>query len=388
MRRGTGTRLSWTALAIGGAYIAVAGCSPSVGPQRAIASGQVVEQGTSAVLEGAFVVFAGFEAVTDAEGHWLIADVPVPESNEASVSVSLDKYRVYDDIVRFDAPGNLVVQLKPVDNPAIAGTLDGTVVDDATDAGIAGAEVTARMTITETVADEQHCHASDLGNWQISGIPIGDVVVEATAKGYLPARASVNVQPGRASNPLLRLPLVEGTRRVTVTGTCFDIETQEPVARVTISDDEDATPVTTDATGAFSMEGVLVGQRTFRANADGYDPGFVTILILAEPDPLAIGLSKASGKPPPPPGTISGRVETPGATSLASIGVFLRDATSGQTVAQTLTDDTGAFAFFVAPGSYRVTALLGGYTPAELSVTVEFGIPAPGLVLRLTPSAG
>ena len=55
------------------------GCAPTVGEQWAIAKGTVVESGTAAPIEGAFIVLAGYEIYSDAQGGFLIDRIPIPE---------------------------------------------------------------------------------------------------------------------------------------------------------------------------------------------------------------------------------------------------------------------------------------------------------------------
>jgi len=368
------------------AAAALPGCSgPGVDPQYAIASGLVSEAGTDAPLKGAFVVLGGEEATTGEDGTFLIERIVIPEDKQSTLTVSCDKYRTYDEVFRFDAPGDLKVSLEPVADPEATGTVDGVVRDDATELGLGEAEITVRLLIGGDVIDTQKAHSSNAGNWQVSGIPIGTANVQGIAPGYLPAEADVEVEPGRASNPIVYLDLVEGTRRVTVTGQVFDVETREPVAGVAVSQDEGDASGVTDETGAFALENVLVGQRTFRANAEGYDPAFVTVLILADPPPLSIGIAKASGEPPSPPGTIAGKVTVQGAETNAGVSLVLRDRFDA-IVARATTGETGGFGFLVLPGTYTLTAALTGYAQAQVEVTYAFGDPVTDLELVLVPT--
>jgi len=365
---------------------ALPGCSaPGVDPQYAIASGRVAEAGTDAPLKGAFLVLGGEEAFTDEDGLFLIEHIVIPATKQSTLTASCDKYRTYDEVFRFDAPGDLKITLDPVSDPEASGTLDGVVRDDSTELGIGGAEVTVRMLIGGDVIDTQRAHSSNAGNWQVSGIPIGTANVQAIAPRYLPAEVDLEVEPGRASNPIVYLDLVEGTRRVTVTGQVFDVETREPVPGVEVTEDEGDASSITDETGAYSLENVLVGQRTFRAVAEGYDPAFVTVLILADPPPVNIGVARASGEPPPPPGTIAGKATVQGAETNAGVSLVLRDRFAA-IVARATTGETGAFGFLVPPGTYTLIAALTGYEQTQVEVTYVFGAPVTDLELVLVPT--
>jgi hypothetical protein len=362
------------------------GCSPSVQPSYGIATGKVTEEGTSAALEGAYVVLAGYETSTDSEGAFLIDSVPVPESGEWSLSATLDGFRTYDKPFVFSAPGDLAVVLSPVDNRDTAGTLDGIVRAAGSGEPLGPAEVTVSTLVGATVIDKQTSHTSYQGNWQMSGIAIGQCRVEVTLEGWLPDMRLVTVYPGQGSNPLLEIELVEGTSRVTVTGRVFDVETQEVLAGAVVGDDESARTVTTDATGAFSLPEVLVGTRTFRATATGYDPTFVTTMVLAEPDPLTIGMARASGGPPGVPGTVAGHVTLVGGASPAGAIVRLRPQTGTQVLETRTLDETGAFGFLVAPGTYRLEVTKAGYQTARITARYDFGVPVRDLTVRLTPT--
>jgi hypothetical protein len=359
------------------------GCAPTVGEQWAIAKGTVVESGTAAPIEGAFIVLAGYEIYSDAQGGFLIDHIPIPEDPESTVTVSCDRFRTYDAAFLFDAPGTLDVQLLPVVNPDASGTLDGMVRNDATEEPLAGAEVAVRILSGIQVLDEQKAHTSFQGNWQVSGIPIGEAVVQAVADGFLPAEQVITVLPGRASNPLVVMDLTEGTARVEVRGKVFDVESGEAIAGATVMDDREETTATTAADGTYTLPEVLVGQRTFRANAEGYDPSFVTALILADPAPVEIGMARASGEPPPPPGTIAGHVRLQGADTHEGVRVVLRERGTNAIAGAMDTDESGAFAFLVPPGSYVLSALKDGYEPATLDVDLSFGLPQRGLRLEL-----
>lgn len=374
------------ALACLAAALAAAGCAPTVGEQWAIADGTVVESGTGAPIDGAFIVLAGYEVYSDDLGGFFIDRIPIPKDPESTLTVSRDRFRTYDAPFLFSAPGDLRIQLTPVTNPDASGTLDGLVRNDASEEPIPGAEITVRIMSGIQVLDEQRAHASSLGNWQVSGIPIGDAVVQAVADGFLPDEEVVTVLPGRASNRLVVLDLTEGTARVQVSGRVFDVESGEPIRGATVTDDREEATGTTDADGKYVLPDVLVGQRTFRANAEGYDPSFVTALILADPGPVEIGMARAAGEPPPSPGTIGGRVTLRGAETHDGVRVVLRDRTTDTIVGAMDTGETGDFAFLVPPGSYALSFLKGGYQPAALEIDLEFGLPQRGIRVELAPA--
>ncbi len=373
------------ALLVASAGLWAPACSVNVGDTIAIATGRVREAGTEAAIEDAFVVLAGYERVTGADGMFLIEGLVVPETGEAALSVSRDGYRTFDSDFLFDAPGDLIIDLEPVANVQLAGTLDGSVNAVTSGEPVAGAEVTVKSIVGTSVIDAQTAHTSALGNWQVSGIGIGLARVEAVVDGYLPAQVDVEIAPGRASNRFLALEVVEGTSRVTIAGRVFDIETQEPIVGAVIGDDESDRTVTTDAAGNYTLTEVLVGNRTFSATAEGYDPAFVSLLVLAEPGAVNIGMASASDTPPPGAGSVAGFVTVQGAETNAGVGVNLRDAATGELLERMTTGESGAFGFLVAPGDYKVEAVLSGYATASVTVTYSFGVPVRNIQLTLQP---
>ncbi len=359
------------------------GCAPGTAPSYGIATGKVVEEATGAGLPGAFVVLAGHETGTDSEGVFEIERIDVPESGEWSLSASLDGYRTYDAAFSFSSPGDLALELAPVDNRDTAGTLDGAIVSATDGTPLGPAKVTVSTLVGETVVDTQTTHSSTAGNWQMSGVSIGQCRVETTMPGWLPDLREVYVYPGQGSNRILEIELVEGTSRVTVTGRVFDVETQAVLAGAVVGDDESARTVTTDADGAFSLPGVLVGTRTFRATATGYDPTFVTTMILGTPEPVAIGMARSTGGPPVAPGTVGGRVTLADDGSPAGVRVALYRAAGGAQLESRTLDETGVFGFFVAPGAYKLVVSLSGYQTAQVPVAYAFGVPVRNLWIEL-----
>jgi hypothetical protein len=364
-----------------------AGCAMSAPPAYGIASGRVSEETTDAALDGAFVVLAGYETSTDSEGAFMIDPIEIPtESGEWYLTASHDGYRTYDETFNFSSPGDLALQLARVDSTDTAGTLDGIVRSATTLEGLGYAEVTVSTLVGGTVIDQQTAHTSTLGNWQISGIAIGQCRVQVTLEDWLPDVRLVDVYPGQGSNPLLKIDLVEGTSRVTVTGRVFDVETQDPLVGAVVGDDESDHTTTTGADGSFALTEVLVGERIFHASATGYDPSFVSALILATPDPITIGMAKATGGPPGVPGTVAGTVSLKGGASPEGVKVTLLRRPSGASVDSMTVDATGAFGFLVKPGSYEVVVTKSGYQTARLNVDYVFGVPIRNLAIQLQPA--
>ncbi|GAB4510759.1 MAG: TonB-dependent receptor [Haliangiales bacterium] len=79
------------------------------------------------------------------------------------------------------------------------GTVSGTVTDEATGVGVAGAQVVLRDTPYGAVAD-------DSGQFTIEGVPAGTYTVEASFIGYLTIESEVTVGAGAAAQATIALP--------------------------------------------------------------------------------------------------------------------------------------------------------------------------------------
>ena len=79
------------------------------------------------------------------------------------------------------------------------GTVSGTVTDEATGVGVAGAQVVLRDTPYGAVAD-------DNGQFTIEGVPAGTYTVEASFIGYLTIESEVTVGPSAAAQATIALP--------------------------------------------------------------------------------------------------------------------------------------------------------------------------------------
>ncbi|WP_428267047.1 TonB-dependent receptor [Haliangium sp.] len=95
----------------------------------------------------------------------------------------------------------LGVALGGLVSPALAqgaGTITGTVIDEATGAPIAGAQITVEGTPYGAIAD-------DSGQFTITGVPAGTYTVAASTFGYITAQSSVTVADTGSAQVALRL---------------------------------------------------------------------------------------------------------------------------------------------------------------------------------------
>ncbi len=389
MRRGRAIAAGATAaIALGAALLAL-GCGARPGGTFGVAVGKVVDAATKQPIAGALVVIY-HEATTGDDGTFEIRDIPLPDY-DVPLTVSCENYRVFDTMLNFAAGADLNIELQPVDDPNRYGTIDGDVVqyrpgEEPEEVPLAEVEVKVTVTSGGIVVDEQTAHTSARGRFQVSGVPVGRATVSAAVEGFLPDVQEVLVLPERGSTHAVHLKLVSGETRVTVTGRVFDIETQEPIAGAIVGSDESERTVATDENGMFALPDVLVGERTIRATASGYDPGFVTVLVLANPEPIEIGLARATGGPPPAPYNISGRCVAGEGEDNSGIAVTLTNRDTGQVVGTMTTGADGEFRFLAPPGRYRITAQKSGFRPQAVDIELLPGGQVSGIELRLSAS--
>jgi protocatechuate 3,4-dioxygenase beta subunit len=165
--------------------------------------------------------------------------------------------------------------------PTLVPSLSGRVTDAATGRGIAGAMVEARLAAGWHGWDYSATTASD-GSYALFGLPAGDYVVRATAAGYAreywdnvtPSHEAtvINISAGVATSGI-DFVLTEGG---SVSGHIYQSDGITPIegAQVFVRPGkywEDAGFwATTDAEGAYNVEGFALGNFRVEAEAPGY----------------------------------------------------------------------------------------------------------------------
>jgi len=399
MRPPTGRVLAWTLSALAGLCV-LTGCGPREFEPYAIAVGKVIVEGSDPAepVAGADVVLAGVRATpemrgeavgtglaagTADDGSFVINPIPLTRL-DVFISVSRDGYRTFDTDLNLQKSGDLTIELTVVEDELQAGTINGSTVDFETGEPLAQIEVKAIVESGGLVVDEQKAHTALDGLFQISGIPVGEAVIQASIEGYIPARETVLVLPSQASNRFVELQLAPGTLRVTLAGRVFDIETQEPVEGAIIGTDESTDTTVSSADGTFELPGVLVGDRIINASRPGYDPLFLTIVVLAENAPLELGMAPASDDPPVPVFTIGGTITVQSTTDASGVSVVLVNS-GGDVVGRLTTESNGRYGFFVPAGTYTVRATLPGFGAQEATVSILPGESRDGVDFTLVP---
>ncbi len=261
--------------------------------------------------------------------------------------------------------------------------------------------IVARGAGAQTGIGQKRDFQTEDGVFTLEDVPAGTWSVVVEAKGYQTARvASLTVEEGGTKDGVE----VRTTPGVVLKGRVSDAKTGRPVANATVTWEaagsggpggpggmfgrggplglDGGDDVTTDAEGAFTVEGIAAGRMKVTAKNPDYADGSEIADVKETGGSVEIKL--ASG------GSVGGVVAlvsqpVPGATvSLAGAGEagFGRILGGGQT---TTTDATGRFVFdHLVAGRYSVSAGLNGKSSNLSEVILQAGDTRNDIVLSLS----
>nr|WP_240807313.1 carboxypeptidase regulatory-like domain-containing protein [Polyangium spumosum] len=222
---------------------------------------------------------AQMTTLSDMEGHFRL-----PAEASGCLVVAHHSQHPSSERVRVELGKDNVVKL------GAGGAIEGVVVDEQ-GAPVPSYRLTVELFLPNTegvdigVRGRPRKVDDPAGAFRMEKLPPGKYVLGASAEGHPPGKSeTVEVEVGQtARNVRIALP-----RTATLSGTVLDEETKKPIAGATVRLDgiaggggfDIATPVTTDAEGAFSLVGVPPGPFSVRVEHASYKsrivPGLTT----------------------------------------------------------------------------------------------------------------
>lgn len=323
-------------------------------------SGHVVDGDTGVPLSDVTASLSGpqtYGQPTDANGDFEFTNIP---AGNYTLKLEHAGYGTVQASMSV-APGqNLdfgTIALTPLDpgggGPTTA-AIRGLVTAAATGDPVAGATVSANGTSVPTATD---------GSYQISGLAPGPVTVSAASAGYQTVTGTGTLVPGGALlfSPQLHTGTTPGNPSATILGVVTAASTGDPIQGATIAvTGANTASATTDASGAYEINGLDPGTVQIAVSASGYDGVQATTQlqgntwITFSPAMYPIGTM-------PPGANTSGvtGVVVDSTTGQPLVGVSVLATAPGGTTRTTTTD---------AAGRFTVT----GFT--EETATLEFSL--------------
>ncbi|MCG8455263.1 MAG: carboxypeptidase-like regulatory domain-containing protein, partial [Holophagales bacterium] len=318
------------------------------------------------------------EAATDAQGRF--AYDGLPESRQMTLYVRADGYAT----ARIE--GVVAVEGSPLEVVLEAvGRVTGKVVDSATGAPLAGAQVASSegmVPVRRLLYGGQATTGAD-GRFELEQVAKGSFDLAVAAEGYrLFRRAGLEMAAGGEVRDLL----VELEKGSVLTGTVRGAGGLPVVSALVSASRESESrgipnrfPVETDARGRYRLDFLEPGSWEVSVLAEGYLPGRGSVRL--EPGSTALDFELESGT------RVSGRV-IDDATLAPLAGVRIHLLGQGES-ASAVSRAGGDFEVEgVAPGQYRLQAEAAGYSLVDPEESFEVAeIPVAGLEVRLATGA-
>lgn len=235
---------------------------------------------------------------------------------------------------------------------------------------------------TVTVAGAASVSTGVDGSFTIRNASSAAKEITVSATGMTTLRQALPTLTPNAVNDLGDIFLTDSTYNADVDGVVVRADTLAAVsgAVVLIS----GLRTTSDASGAFSLKGLPVGlggtnQPVGKVIATGFEPKSLILDLplgpTAPPDNLVnhlgeILVSPPVGSIPGGPFTVGGKVTLQGQTVHSGVTVTLIRVSDDVTLGSLLTNDAGAFGFWVPVGAYRVRAEKAGFETQAMTVTL------------------
>jgi hypothetical protein len=246
-------------------------CGPDDDELLGSVTGVVRDSETNAVLSGVTVFTDPLTkaAVTDADGHYTIADIKV-----RSYEVVATKEGYFEGLVAATVVENATITVNfalDPDNTPSPGSITGVITRADNGNPLAGASVStvpATSTMTTNAA----------GQYTITGVAAGSYQVNVTATGYISASSNVTVTAGQVTTA--NFPLTSNTQG-SIDGVVTRQGTSQLLAGVSISTTPATSTTVTGANGEYHLNSVAPGSYRVNASLTGYVAGYVDVTVTA-----------------------------------------------------------------------------------------------------------
>jgi len=230
------------------------------------------------------------------------------------------------------------------------GTAAGRVTRTADGAGISGARVASSS--ASTVADAN-------GNFTLANLPVGGVLLTASANGFTSLGKTVIIASGQTTSVNFALP-ANGS----INGRITNASTGAALSGVTVTYNFGSTA--SDANGYYTFNSVPAGTYTVTAQKAGWVSASTTVTVAATA--VTANLRMATG------GQISGKIVNRSGAAISGATVKMTGGIVSTTVTVT-TNSSGVYTSpWIAIGNYTVQASKSGYATQTKTTTVNTGI--------------
>jgi hypothetical protein len=230
------------------------------------------------------------------------------------------------------------------------GTAAGRVTRTADGVGISGAKVASSSASTLTDAN---------GNFTLANLPVGSVLLTASANGFSSLGKTVTIASGQTTNVSFAL-----AANGSINGRITNASTGAALSAVTLTFNFGST--TSDANGYYTFNSVPAGTYTVTAEKTGWISASTTVTVAATA--VTANIRMATG------GKISGKVVNRSGTAVSGATIKM----TGGIVSTTLTVTTNSSGVYTSPwiaiGNYTVQASKSGYSTQTKTATINTGI--------------
>lgn len=309
-----------------------------------------VADGNGAALAGASISAAGLSTLTAADGSYALSNLP---SGPTTIKASLTGFQPSSTAVSVVAAATTAAP--PITLVSSSGVISGTVKTSA-GAAIAGASVGYGGGAATTDA---------LGNFTLSGVPVGTVQLVASGNKFQSVTQSVTVAGGKSSTANFTLSAV--VTNGTVTGKITNASNGAIIPAATVS--WSGGSITSNASGIYILTNVPAGTQNITAVKTGYLPHSLAATVTG-------GATSTLNIPIATGGKVAVKV-------IAASGAVVSGATitiKGGSVATTISAFTSTAGVFttnwIPAGTYTVSIAKTGHTTQTKSATVASGVTA------------